>query len=148
MSCTVLWLILLIVFIVIELLTMGLTTFWFAIGSVAAAIASWLNAPFWLQFVLFLAVSLVLLIFTRPVAMKYFNKDREKTNAESLIGKNAVVTSEIDNIEGVGQVTVSGQVWSAYSADENKKIHPGTVVVIQKIHGVKLMVAEKGEEEK
>lgn len=145
MSWTIIWLVLLIVFIVIELITLGLTTCWFALGSIAAAIASWLGTPLWIQFALFLVVSLAFLFFTRPIAVKYFNKDRVKTNAESLIGKNAIVTSEINNIEGVGQVTVSGQEWSACS-EEDQKILPGTIVVIREIKGVKVIVEEKGEE--
>ena len=71
-----------VVCIVVELITMGLTTIWFAGGALIAAIAAALSLPLWLQILLFLAVSLVLLYLTRPVAVKYFNKDRVKTNAE------------------------------------------------------------------
>ena len=109
MSYTIFWLILLIVCIGIELATLGLTSIWFAGGSIPAMIAAAIGAPLWLQILLFVLFSLVLLFFTRPIAVKYFNKDRIKTNAESLVGRTAIVISDINNLEGIGQVTVSGQ---------------------------------------
>ncbi len=137
------WLLLLIVFIVIELVTMVLTTIWFAGGALIAAIAAACHAPFVVQLLLFLAVSILLLLFTRPVAVKYFNKDRIKTNAESLVGRQAIVISEINNLEGTGQVTVSGQEWTARSINENAEIPVGTVVYVRAINGVKLIVEPK-----
>lgn len=139
-SMLFLWLVLLILFIVAELATMGLTTIWFAGGALVAAIAAALHAPLVLQVALFLVVSIVLLFFTRPIAVKYFNKDRVRTNVESMIGRQAIVISEINNLEGVGQVTVSGQEWSARSRNEAQQIPVGTVVVVCAVSGVKLIV--------
>ena len=143
MNLTTIWLIILVVCIVVELITMGLTTIWFAGGALIAAIAAALSLPIWLQILLFLAVSLILLYLTRPVAVKYFNKDRVKTNAESLVGQQAIVISEIDNLQGIGQVTVGRQEWGARTADDNKKLPAGSVVIIRAISGVKLIVEEK-----
>lgn len=137
------WLILLIVCIGIEVATMGLTTIWFAGGALVAIFAAVVGAPIWLQAVIFIVVSLLLLFFTRPVAVKYFNKDRVKTNVESMVGRQAIVISEIDNLQGIGQVTVSGQEWSARSADERVKIAVGAVVTVVAINGVKLIVREQ-----
>lgn len=137
------WLVFLIVCIIVELATMGLTMVWFAGGALVAAIAALCNAPIVLQIILFLAVSILLLCFTRPVAVKYFNKDRIKTNVESMIGRQAIVISEINNIEGVGQVTVGGQEWTARSKDEDAEIPVGTVVIVKAINGVKLIVEPK-----
>ena len=137
------WLLLLIVFIVVELATMGLTTIWFAAGALVAALAAAVNAPLVVQVGLFLIVSIVLLLFTRPLAVRFFNKERIKTNVESLVGRQAIVISEIDNLEGIGQVTVSGQEWAARSLDENTKIPVGTVVFVRAINGVKLLVEPK-----
>ena len=109
MNQVVFWLILLIILVAIEIATMGLTTIWFAGGAFVAIIAAALNTPLYVQITLFLIVSVVLLLFTRPIAMKYFNKDRIKTNAESLIGKQAVVTEDIDNLLAVGLVSINGQ---------------------------------------
>lgn len=137
------WLIVLIICIGIEIPTMGLTTIWFAGGALAAIFAAIVGAPIWLQAVIFIVVSLLLLFFTRPIAVKYFNKDRVKTNVESMVGRQAIVISEINNLQGIGQVTVSGQEWSARSADERVNIAVGAVVTVVAINGVKLIVREQ-----
>ena len=137
------WLLLLIVFIIVELVTMGLTTIWFAAGSLAAALSALVNAPVVVQVGLFLVVSIVLLLFTRPIAVRFFNKERVKTNVESLVGRQAIVISEIDNLEGIGQVTVGGQEWAARSMEESGKIPVGTVVFVRAINGVNLLVEPK-----
>ncbi len=144
---TTTWLIIFVACIVIEIITMGLTTIWFAGGSLVAAVSAAFSAPLWLQFLLFVAVSFVLLYFTRPIAVKYFNKDRIKTNVESLIGKQAIVISEIDNLQGIGQVTVGGQEWSARTVKDGITLPVGCVVVIRAINGVKLMVEEKEQKQ-
>lgn len=143
MNLTTIWLIVFVACIVIEIITMGLTTIWFAGGALFAAAGAAFGAPLWLQIALMAVVSLILLYFTRPVAVKYFNKDRVRTNAESLIGKQAIVISEIDNLQGIGQVTVGGQEWSARTMTEDITLSVGTVVVVRAISGVKLMVEEK-----
>ena len=142
MNLTTIWLIIFVACIVVEIITMGLTTIWFAGGSLVASVAAAIGAPLWLQIVLFVAVSLLLLYFTRPIAVKYFNRDRVKTNAESLVGKQAIVISEIDNLQGIGQVTVGGQEWSARTTEEGITLPVGSVVIIRAISGVKLMVEE------
>lgn len=136
----IVWLVLLVVSIAVEAGTMGLTSIWFAGGALLAFIASVLRAPLAVQVIVFFVVSLTLLIFTRPVAVKYFNKDRVKTNVESLVGRQAIVTGEIDNLRAIGQVTVSGQEWSARSLVPEQKIETGAVVRIVAIDGVKLIV--------
>ncbi len=143
MSYTIFWLVALVLFILIEIATMGLTTIWFAGGALLAVIASALGLPLVVQIVLFFAVSFVLLYFTRPMAVKYFNKDRVKTNAESLVGRQAIVISEIDNLQGIGQVTVGGMEWSARTAEAGIRLDVGSVVNIIAINGVKLIVEEK-----
>lgn len=144
----ILWLVVLIISIVIEAATMGLTSIWFAGGALVALGAAAFRLPIAVQVILFFAVSLLLLIFTRPVAVKYFNKDRIKTNAESMVGRQAIVISEIDNLQGIGQVTVSGQEWSARSIDDDVKLSVGTVVNVVAINGVKLMVKPDPQMEK
>lgn len=139
-AATVMWLVLLVFLIIIELMTMGLTTIWFACGALVAAVASGLGAPIYIQLVLMVVVSVLMLMFTRPVAMKYFNKDREKTNVDALIGEKAIVTGDIDNVEGVGQVSVSGQIWTARSEDDSIMIKRAEVVEIVAVSGVKLIV--------
>lgn len=145
LNMTVVWLVILVALVVIELLTMGLTTVWFAGGALAATLASLLHLPVVLQIILFLVVSALLLYFTRPIAVKYFNKDRVRTNAESLVGRQAIVISEIDNLQGIGQVNVGGMEWSARAKTDEEKLPVGAVVVVLAINGVKLIVEEKKE---
>lgn len=144
-NITIVWLVLLVVLIVIELITMGLTTIWFAGGALAAALVSIPGTPVVLQVIVFLIVSLVLLFFTRPVAVKYFNKDRVRTNIEGMIGRQAIVVSEINNVEGIGQVNTGGMEWSARSSYHNVVLPVGAVVTVLGVDGVKLIVEERRE---
>ena len=144
-NMTVFWLVVLVVLVIIELLTMGLTTVWFAGGALVATIAALFHAPLALQVIIFLIVSALLLFFTRPLAVKYFNKDRVRTNAESLVGHQAIVISEIDNLQGIGQVNVGGMEWSARTRMDGVKLPVGTVTTVLGINGVKLIVEERKE---
>ncbi len=144
-NMTIVWLVLLVILIVIELITMGLTTIWFAGGALVAALLSIPETPILWQIIAFLAVSLLLLFFTRPVAVRYFNKDRVRTNIESMVGRQAIVISEINNVEGVGQVNTGGMEWSARSSYNNKVLPVGAVVTILGVDGVKLIVEERKE---
>lgn len=137
------WLIAFIVLLVIEIFTMGLTTIWFAGGALAALLLAALGAGVLLQVVVFVIVSVVLLVVTRPIAMKFFNQEREKTNAESLIGKQALVLEEINTLHATGRVEVDGQEWSAKTEDPEQMIQKDQVVSIEGIQGVKLIVREK-----
>ena len=142
----IIWLAILAFFLVVEAITAGLASIWFAGGALAAAIAAYLGAEIWLQILLFLAVSIILLIFTRPLAVKYMSKDLEKTNVNSLIGKKAVVTQKIDNLAQTGQVKINDVEWLARSFSDEGKIPENTVVVIREIHGVTLYVKEFKED--
>ncbi|MCU6761908.1 NfeD-like C-terminal%2C partner-binding [uncultured Roseburia sp.] len=136
------WLIILVILVVAEIATLGLTTIWFAGGALAAFIACVAGAGMPVQIILFFVVSCVLLFFTRPIAKKHFNQDRIKTNAESLIGEQAVVLEEIDNLNAAGQVRIQGQEWTARASDGSVKIPKDTVVTVLAIEGVKLIVKE------
>ncbi len=140
------WLILVVVLLLIEIVTLGLTTLWFAGGALVAFVASLLGAPLVVQIVLFIVVSIVLLLVTRPLAVKYFNKDRIRTNVESMIGVQGIVISEIDNLQGTGQVTVGRQEWSAKAKNNQQKFKVGDVVNVVDVQGVKLIVEESKEE--
>lgn len=141
----IIWLCILIVAILIEIATMGLTTIWFAAGALLAVIAAALHLNLVIQIALFLIASLVLFFFTRPIAVRYFNKDRVLTNAEGIVGKKAIVTEEIDNLKSTGTVTVDGQEWTARAKEEGVVIPSGAVVTVAEISGVKLIVEEVKE---
>lgn len=137
---SIVWMILLVLFLITEFVTLGLTTIWLAGGALAAFFVSMAGGSLGIQILVFLVVTIVLLLVTRPFAVKYINQNRVKTNADSLIGKTAVVTEKIDNLAGTGQAQVEGQMWTARAKEENSIILVGTRVKILEISGVKLMV--------
>ncbi len=135
-----LWLSLLIALIITEAATVQLTTVWFAFG----ALVSMLLAVFGvksilIQVIVFLAVSLVSLIATRPLVKKYVNKKSQPTNADRCIGSLAVVTEEINNLQETGGVKINGLIWTARSSSSDT-ISVGTTVTVKAIDGVKLIV--------
>ena len=141
------WLIALIAFVVIEIATMGLTTIWFAGGALVALVLAMFNTSIYVQLGAFLVISIILLVGTRPLAVKFFNQKREKTNVDSMIGKQAIVVAEIDNLREEGQVILNGMEWSARAYEEGTVIPAGAVVEVKEVRGVKLMVMEKGKEQ-
>jgi membrane protein implicated in regulation of membrane protease activity len=141
------WLIAAIVFAVGEGLTVGLTSVWFALGSLAALLTSGLGGTLWLQLVVFCIVSFVTLALVRPIARKYFTPKVVPTNADRNIGQEGVVTETIDNLKASGQATVGGVVWTARS-EEDTPIPKGAKVRVQRIEGVKLIVSPIAEESK
>lgn len=146
MSLSIIWLIVMVACLFVEFSTMGLTSIWFAGGALFSLIIALIGGPLWLQVLVFLVVSIVLIIFTRPLATKYFNKNRAKTNVNSVAGKQAIVTEQIDNLKGMGQIVTNGMEWTARSFDDSV-IEEGTVVTIERIEGVKAIVKIKKEVE-
>ena len=118
---------------------MGIVSIWFALGSICALIAALLGAPTWLQIAWFAVISILTLILTRPLVRKYVNGKKTPTNADRVIGCAAVVTEEINNLQGSGSVRIDGKEWTARSFDESL-IPTGTVVKVIRIEGVKLIV--------
>ena len=144
-TTSICWLAVFVLLIVIELATMGLTTIWFAGGAVAGFIASMLGANVVIQAVVFFVVSIVLLIFTRPFAVRYINSNKTKTNIDGLIGQEALLLEEINNIRETGCARLEGKEWTARSVDDTV-IPADTVVIVERIEGVKLIVKTKEEE--
>ncbi len=137
------WLILFVVLLVIEICTLGLTTVWFAGGALVAWVLAMLKVSLPIQVIVFLIVSIALLVLTRPIVMKHFNRKREQTNAEGLIGQTAVVTERIDTVHSTGVVVVNGLEWSARATAADIIIEKDTIVSIEGIQGVKLIVKAK-----
>ena len=140
---TIFWLILFVVLLIIEIFTMGLTTVWFAGGALVAFVLAFAGLGLPVQIIVFLLVSILLLVLTRPIAIKFFNQERQKTNADSLIGQRAVVLETIDTLHGTGRVEVNGMEWAAKAKDLSVVIEAGTVVSIEGIQGVKLIVKKE-----
>lgn len=136
------WLGIVVACVAIEAMTVSLTTIWFAIGAIFAWLIYLTGLGLEVQIVVFLLVSIVCLIFTRPIAMEKLKVGRVKTNAESLIGQSFKVESTIDNINNTGTVNVKGQMWAARSLDD-QVIEKDEIVIVKKIVGVKLIVEKK-----
>lgn len=138
--CILVWLILVILFIVGELVTVGLTSIWFAVGALIALLGAFLGLPFWFQVILFIAVSIICLIATRPLANKFINRRVQNTNAESLIGQEIRITEQVSNLDQTGTAVVHGQEWTVRAADDKEIIPQGELARIKSISGVKLIV--------
>lgn len=137
----IVWLALLIIFAVAEAATVGLTSVWFAIGSLGALVCALAGGNIWLQLGIFIVLSLVCLVALRPLAKKYLNTRVEPTNADRVIGQEARVTQDIDNIQGTGAVTIGGVTWTARS-EHDTPIPAGAMVRVLRIEGVKVIVGE------
>ena len=134
------WLVAGILFLVVEAVTPSLVSIWFALGAFAALITAFLGAQLWIQILLFLVVSAVALIVTRPLAKKYLDKKHIPTNADMVIGKPGIVTEDINNLEARGAVSCMGKEWSARSTG-GESIPAKTKVTVDAIEGVKLIVS-------
>ena len=143
----VFWLIAAGIFFIIEMATIGFLVFWLGIGSLLAMLTSFFIDNIFVQALVFVATSTLLLIFTRPLVNKFIKIPKEiKTNAYSIIGKKGIVISKINNIEGSGQIKIDGEIWSAKSfADED--IPENTEIEIVEIDGVKAVVKEVSQKE-
>lgn len=141
LSYSIIWIIIAVIFAIIEALTFGLATIWFAIGALVAMLAAMIGIGVMGQIFVFLIASAVLLYFTRPIAKKYLKIGNTKTNVESIVGLVGIVMKKIEPFN-TGQVKVAGQVWTAKSMD-NKEIQEGKQVEVIKVEGVKLIVKIK-----
>lgn len=142
------WLIAIAILIVIEILTLGLTTIWFAGGAIVAFFVSLFMDSLFVELSICMIVSFFLLFYTRPIVKRYLNKGLEKTNYEGLIGREGRVTEKINNLEASGAVDLNGQIWTARAVDDQVVIEPDTIVRVVRIQGVKLIVEKKTVEEK
>ncbi len=140
----VFWLVVMILFLILEMATISLVSIWFVGGSLAAFLVSFIVKKPWVEVIVFLGVSLVLLLLIRPMAAKLGvkKKDQIRSGAQSLVGKRAVVTESIDNLHAKGAVQVNGQFWSAKTADDDVQISKDSVVMIREVDGVRLVVEE------
>lgn len=133
-----LWLLAVIAFIILEAVTYQMLSIWFVIGAIGALIATLLGAGFWVQMAVFLALSVILLIAFRPIAIKKL-KPEFKTNADAVIGKKVIITKEVDNVNGTGEAKLDGMVWTVRT-ESGKTLGVGDVAEVKKIEGVKLIV--------
>lgn len=139
------WLAAMVIFIILEIATVGLYTIWFAGGCLIAFFATLLGCGWLAQAGVFVVVSGVLIIFMRPITQKKLKIGKERTNVESVVGEKARVIEKIDNVAGTGRAVVKGQEWMARSADDAVTYDVDAIVVVGEISGVKIIV-KKDEE--
>lgn len=139
---TVLWIALMIVFVAVEIATVGLTAIWFAGGALVALLAQLLGLNIYWQIIFFIAASAILMTVTRPWALKYFKPRLVKTNYETVVGETVCLTETVDNIKGTGTAVYKGQEWTARAYENGKTFEAGTIVAVKEIRGVTLYVVE------
>lgn len=140
------WLAIMVLCLVVEAITVGLTTIWFAVGALAAMISCALGLGTVGQFMVFFVVSLILLIFTRPVAVKYINPHKVATNYEEAVEKTVKITERVDNISGTGVAVLKGQEWSARMQQDDITLEVGALAKVVAIEGVKLILVPLADE--
>ena len=138
------WVGVMVIFGVLEAITVGLTSIWFVVGGVGGLVVSMLGGPIWLQLVVFFVVSVGCMVAARPLVVKYINQNTVATNADRVLGAAARVTKAIDNTVPVGAVYVDGKTWSARS-ETGEPIAAGAMVRVTRMEGVRLFVEELKE---
>lgn len=136
------WAAAILIFGIAEAITVQLVSIWFLVGAIAALIAALCGASPVIQIIIFIAVSVLALVITRPFVKKFVSSKKQKTNYDRVIGQIGIVTEDIDNINAAGQVKADGKIWTARSIDSSI-IPAGSEVVIDRIDGVKLIVKNK-----
>ena len=134
------WLVLMVIFLIAESASVMVISLWFAIGALAAMVASLCGAPVWLQALLFFVVSMSLLLTLRPLTKKYFTPRISRTNVDALIGKEGLVLEAVDNVNTAGRVKVDGMEWAARS-ENGQVLQAGERIVVNRVEGVKLFVS-------
>ena len=144
MTYGIFWVIVAAVALIVEIISLGLSSIWFTGGAIVAAIIAYSGGPLWLQIVAFIVVSTILLLVIRPFAKKHLAIGQEKTNTDSLIGRTEKVLTTIDNNAGTGMLKLGDVEWRAVS-DDGSVIPEGTLVVIQRLEGTRLYVRREVE---
>jgi len=135
----IVWLVLLVVFLVVEAATVGLVSLWFAAGAVGGLVTALLGGGIWMQIGVFILISAAALMVMRPLIQRYVSPKMVATNSDRIIGMEGVVTERIENLKAMGQIRVGGAIWSARSAGD-VPVEKGTLVRVLRIEGVKVYV--------
>lgn len=138
------WLIGIIVFIILEAVTYQMVSIWFALGAVGGLIAALLKMQFSVQMTVFIVIAVISLLALRPLSKRLIKTKDVRTNSDSLIGKEVLITEEVNNLQGNGKGKINGMMWSVRSADDSL-IPENEVVTVEDIKGVRLIVKKKGE---
>ena len=141
-----LWLVVVVVFLAVELMTVTLTSIWFAAGGLIALFVAMAGGGFVIQMIVFLIGSFAMFFATKPWADKVINAKKTSTNADRAVGKEVRVLERISNLDQTGRVVVHGQDWMARTEDDNIIIEQGELVRVLRISGVKVIVERENED--
>ena len=144
-TMTTFWVFAIIVSIIAEIATVGLASIWFCFGGVAALLVSFATDSIVIQMAVFIGVSLVMLVFTRPLALKFLNAKRIKTNLEAIVGSEVRVTEAVDNVKGTGKALRNGLEWIARAEDEHEQFQMDEIACVARVDGVKLILEKVPE---
>ena len=139
----ILWIVIMVLLLVVEALTMNLTTIWLAVGALASIFFTLAGAGGVMQFGVFVVVSAIMVFFTRPLVKKYVAGRYQKTNSDSLVGRTARIIEPVNNNLETGTAFLDGKEWSVRSENENEILDEGELAVVREIQGVKLIVAKE-----
>ncbi len=140
------WLVLTVIFLIVEASTVGIVSAWFAAGALCAMGTALLEWKLWIQVVVFAVVSVTLLLSLRPILRKYFTPKLTRTNVDAVIGTRGLIIEAVDNLEGTGRIKLGGMEWSARSTN-GQKIPVGTLAKVDKIEGVKVFLTPVNAEQ-
>lgn len=140
------WLGIVVLSVVVEISTVSLVSIWFMPSALIAMILAFCGVPLWIQILVFLVLSIVCIFLMKPLSKKLFGVKHVATNADSVIGEEAIVIEDINNLEARGQVKVRGQVWTARAADKDAVYARGEVLNVIAIEGVKLICKKASDQ--
>lgn len=137
------WFGVLVAALVIEAITAALVSVWFVPASLISLVLALFDVKWWIQLIVFFGVSLLMLIFLRPITRKFLKLKKTATNSDKLIGTKVVITEKVDNIQSTGCGKADGKVWTVRSDDDNVTFEPGDIVTVIEIQGVRLICSNK-----
>ena len=140
MSWLWIWLAIIIITIIVEVLTVGLTSIWMTGGALGALVVAAISGPVWLQIIVFFVVTGVLLVFTRPWAIKHFNRERIRTNVDAIVGSKVRVVEAVNNDLNTGKVLCNGMEWTARSVSSDITFEIEEMAVVDSVQGVRLIL--------
>lgn len=145
MEYLLIWLIAIVVFAALEAATYQMICIWFAVGSIGAFLGTYAGVGFNMQMIIFILLSVICLVCFRPLSIRFLKKNTGiKTNVDALVGKEILITKDVDNIKAEGEGKVNGLPWTVRSADDSVKFEAGEIAYIERVEGVKLIVRKRG----
>ncbi len=138
------WLLAVVIFAAIEMITLGLVCIWPAIGCIVGAVLALMEYPVWMQVVAALLTTLILFFLLRSLIVRVFNHDKKRRKAENYLGRTGIVVAEVDNNAGAGEIAMDDGRTFAVSAPPHTGVIPvGRVVKVMDVSDKRFVVKER-----